>query len=103
MTGRGAGDCAGNPAPGFGGGGWGRGFRFRGGGGRGFRNRFRGAGWTGWQRAGLGPLFQSPYTSGPNREQELAALKGQAENLQTSLEEVRKRILELDSEENKNG
>ena len=111
MTGRGAGFCAGFGVPGFmnrlfgpGFFGWGRGRR---GGGRGWRNMFYATGLTGWQRAALGwPAwgFGGPHLPGqaapfgavpPTKEQELQWLKRQAEFLSRSLEDIQKRIDEL--------
>jgi hypothetical protein len=116
MTGRAAGFCAGYPVPGFmnpvggrGYGGWGRGFR-----GGGF-GRSRGFGWAG---AGYGmPAWGgsvSPYVYGGavnpyayggapfapviTPEQELDGLKGQAEYLEDSLDGIKKRIEELESQ-----
>ncbi len=96
MTGRGMGRCAGY-APGQwrwpSGRGSGRGFfcgRSRG---RGWRNQFYATGLTGWQR-GYGPMpAPGPV---PTREQEIEALKRQSEFFERSLEEVRKRIEELE-------
>jgi len=107
MTGRAAGYCAGYPVPGFmnpiggrgywgwgrGGGGWGRGF------GRGF----------GWARAGYGypawggadyPYAPYPAPVAPTvaPEQELAGLKQQAEYFQDALDEIKKRMEELESQ-----
>ena len=105
MTGRAAGYCAGQGVPGFmnpiaGRGFWGRGRG--GGGGRGWRNRFYATGLYGWQRAGAGvPVFGAPggYAGpfGPavTEQQELDALKGQADFFQNALEEIRKRLDEL--------
>jgi len=108
MTGRAAGYCAGYPVPGYmnpvgGRGYWGWG---RGGGGWGRRNQFYATGLTGWQRAGMGmgaygmpPAYPTPYAApfGPaaTKEQELDALKGQAEYFEDALEGIRKRIDEL--------
>ena len=91
MTGRGAGFCAGHGAPGYmnpipGRGVWGRG------GGRGWRNMFYATGMTGWQRA------VPPYSAAPTREQQLDALKGQAEYFEGALGDLRKRIEELEAE-----
>ena len=117
MTGRAAGFCAGYPAPGYVnsvgergmGMGWGRG---RGGGfGRGF----------GWGRAGYGfPAYGSavnpyayggavnpyayggaPFTPTVAPQQELDGLKGQAEYLEDSLDGIKKRIEELESQTSK--
>jgi len=120
MTGRGAGYCAGygmpgymNPMPGRGyygrgfGGGWGggrgggRGF---GGGGRGWRHQYYATGLPGWARGGFPAGYwgygdpgyaQAPYDM--PKEQEMEALREQAEFLQKSLEEVTKRIGELEA------
>jgi hypothetical protein len=89
MTGRGAGYCGGSPVPGFAnpaarlGLGWG----FRGGG-RGWRHMFYATGFPGWARGGFG------YTP-PAPEQELAALKSQAEWLRDRLEAINKRIEDI--------
>ena len=109
MTGRAAGYCAGYPVPGYmnpvggrGFWGWGRGR----GGGRGWRNWFYATGLTGWQRAAMGnPAFgfvpaATPYPAAPfaptmSNEQQLDALKGQAEYLEDALDGIRKRIEEL--------
>ena len=99
MTGRGMGFCAEvvapgsiNMTPGWGFGmGCGRGFRGRGaGGGRGWRNMFYATGLPGWARAGV------PVTPAP--AQELAVLKQQAEHLGSALENIRKRIQEVESQ-----
>lgn len=91
MTGRCAGYCAGNSIPGYmnnGGGrgffGFGRGLGLGLGGGRGWRNIFRATGLTGRQRADV---------AAP--QQDLNALKQQAENLQNSLDEINRRMDEL--------
>ena len=107
MTGRGAGLCAGYPAPGYanpvGGRGMGMG-RGRGGGfgrGRGF----------GWGRAGYGfPAYGAavnpyayggaPFTPTVAPQQELDSLKGQAEYLEDALDGFKKRIEDLDSQKN---
>ena len=109
MTGRGAGFCAGygvpgymNPIPGRGFGmGFGRGRGGGRGGGRGWRNMFYATGLTGWQRAATGwPMAGGvpPYAAAPTREQQLDALKGQAEYFEGALGELRKRIGELEAE-----
>ena len=122
MTGRAAGFCAGYGMPGyanpvggrglgfgfgygFGRGGWGRG------GGRGYRNQFYATGLTGWQRAGLGyPAFgvmappmapAAPYAPAMSNNQQLDALKGQAEYLEDALDGIRKRIEQLEAAANK--
>ena len=107
MTGRAAGYCAGFPVPGYlnpGGGrgwfGWGRG----GGRGRGRRNWFYATGLTGWQRAaapwpawGLAGPYAPPVPAAPGQEQEIEMLRQQAEYLSGALDEVRRRIDELES------
>ena len=110
MTGRAAGYCAGYPAPGYvsgGGRGFGRGFGGRGGG-RGWRNQFYATGLTGWQRAAMGwPVFGgvmppvaaygAPYAPAMSAEQQIDALKGQAEYFEDALDGIRKRIGELEA------
>jgi hypothetical protein len=109
MTGRAAGFCAGYPVPGYvnpvggrGYGGWGRG------GGRGRRNWFYANG-LGWVRAGYGvPAWGgvvnpyayggTPFDPGLSAQQEIDVLKGQAEYLEDSLDGIKKRIEELDSQ-----
>ena len=110
MTGRAAGFCAGYPVPGYmnpggrrGYWGFGRGSR----GGRGRRNRFYATGLPGWVRAGLGYPAQGGFTN-PNTEpsfvpevapeQELAGLKQQAEYVQNTLDEIKKRMEKLEAE-----
>jgi len=114
MTGRAAGYCAGYSVPGYmnpiaGRGYWGRG------GGWGRRNWFYGTGLPGWQRAATGmpaygappvvPGQASPYPApfGPamSKEQELDALKGQAEYFEDALEGIRKRIEALQADASK--
>jgi len=109
MTGRGAGYCGGSAAPGFasrlfggfvgrgrgGGGGWGGGR----GGGRGWRNMFYATGLPGWARVGLGAAGAAMAAGafrGPTREQELDALKQQADQAASVLEGIRQRITELE-------
>jgi len=123
MTGRAAGYCAGYPVPGFmnrgpgGYFGWGRGR----GGGRGQRNWFYATGLTGQQRAAMGwpafgdappyaapyaPPYAAPYAApygapfepAMSREQELDALKDQAEGFEEALKEIKNRIKELESQ-----
>lgn len=101
-TGRGMGFCSGYDMPGymnpgFGGGyGYGRGGGRGWGGGRGFRNRFHATGVPGWawnwNTAPYGGVPQAP-----DREQELAALRNEAEYMKNGLAEITKRIEELES------
>jgi len=115
MTGRAAGFCAGYPVPGFmnpiggrGYRGWGRGFWGRGGG-RGWRNRYYATGLPGWARAGFGyPAWGgtvNPYTPFPAQsmtaEQELQDLKQQSEYFENALDEINKRIEQLEAESKK--
>ncbi|MEA2062906.1 MAG: DUF5320 domain-containing protein [Gemmatimonadota bacterium] len=107
MTGRAAGYCTGNPVPGYtnpvagrGAVGFGRGGGF-GGGGRGYRNRFYATGLTGWQRAAGGaPAYAAgafppaPQSTGGD---EIEMLKAQAQNIQGTLENINKRIEELEA------
>jgi len=105
MTGRAAGFCAGFGVPGYanpvGGRGYGMGW------GRG-RGMGRGRGF-GWGRAGYGvPAYGgavnpyvyggAPFTPTVAPQQELDSLKGQAEYLEDSLDGIKKRIEELESQ-----
>ena len=100
MTGRGAGRCAGFAVPGSMnpglGGGMGR--CKRGGQGRGWRHQFFATGLSGWQRAAgtLTGTNAAPLARALP-EQEIAALKSQAESLQTTLNHMRKRIEDLEA------
>jgi hypothetical protein len=95
-TGRGAGYCAGSAVPGFMqssfGGGFGRGR----GGGWGRRHRFHATGWPGWARAGWNVATSAGAVGTPTREQELDALKQQADQTANMLEQIRRRISELE-------
>lgn len=107
MTGRAAGFCAGYGVPGYqnpvgGRGGMGRGFgagRGFGCGGRGWRNQFHATGLTGWQRGagGFAPAGYAGVPAVPTAEQQLAALKSQAEFAENQLNALRKRIDELEA------
>jgi len=109
MTGRAAGYCAGYSVPGYanpiaGRGYWGGGR----GGGWGWRNRFYATGPTGWQGAATGlpaygvpPAYPTPFAPAPTREQELDALKGQAEYFENALDGIRKQIEELEAQASK--
>jgi hypothetical protein len=107
MTGRGAGYCAGYTVPGFSnpiygrgfGAGWGRGAS------RGRRNRFYATGIPGWQRAAMGwpfyasypPAYDSPFVSAITKEQQIDALKNQAEYFKNAMDDIRRRIEELEA------
>lgn len=121
MTGRAAGYCAGSAAPGYaslGGrrGFWGGGRGGRGGGGGrggwGYRNQFRATGLFGWQRAAMGypaaggavPTglpYPGPVAPAISSERELEALQGQAEYFANVLEDIRRRIEELQAKSEK--
>jgi hypothetical protein len=106
MTGRAAGFCAGYPVPGFmnpvggrgfwgrgRGGGWGRGF------GRGFGWARAGYGWPAW--GGYAGSYTPYFTAGAPQvtaQQELDGLKQQAEYFQDALDEIKKRMEELESQ-----
>ncbi|MFW6180162.1 MAG: DUF5320 domain-containing protein [Spirochaetota bacterium] len=109
MTGRAAGYCAGYPAPGYmnpvpGGRGFGWGGR-----GRGWRNWYYATGLPGWARAGWRiPAYGAPgatYGGGVplspaiEPEQEMDLLKREAEMLGSRLDEIQRRIQELEKGE----
>jgi len=102
MTGRAAGYCAGFGVPGFANPVMGRGFGRGHGGGRGWRNWFYATGLPGWQRTAYGypahgwgmPYLQTEFT----KEEELNALKSQAEYFEDSLEGIKRRMAELEKE-----
>ena len=86
------------------------GFGFGGGrgGGRGRRNWFYATGLTGWQRAAQGqPAYggpaaypvpgATPFGVAATQEQELAALRGQAEYLEDALKGIRERMEALEA------
>ena len=109
MTGRGAGYCAGYAVPGYMNPAGGRSYFGMGrgggrGGGWGRRNMYYATGLTGRQRFGGGyPAYGGgPYgaPSAPpiSKEQELNMLKDQAEYLKSSLNELDKRIEELEGQ-----
>jgi hypothetical protein len=93
MTGRGLGYCAGYPNPGFMNNSFGRGI----GRGRGF-GRGLGLGFRGGRGPRYNPDFYGypPYST-PTKEEELQMLKNQAEFFKKDLEEIQKRISELES------
>ena len=116
MTGRAAGYCAGYAVPGFannsvpGRGFFGRGRGGGGGGGGGFgrRNQFYATGLTGWQRSGAGapaygPAAPMPFPApvAPTKDQQLDALKAQADYFNDALEDIKKRIAEIEAESKK--
>jgi hypothetical protein len=103
MTGRAAGYCAGygmpgymNPMPGRGWGmgrGWGRGW-----------GRGRGWGYAHYPMGipGVAPVYGiPPYYEAPSAEQEVQALRAQAEHFESTLGEIRKRIAELEAAQEK--
>ncbi|HPI92698.1 MAG TPA: DUF5320 domain-containing protein [Deltaproteobacteria bacterium] len=107
MTGRAAGFCAGYITPGYANPSPGRGFWGRGrggGGGRGWRHWYYATGLPGWQRWGAPhPGWGVPWSHGipaeppapVARQQELDALKRQAEYLEQTLSDIRKRLEEI--------
>jgi len=104
MTGRAAGFCAGYSAPGYanpvGGRGMGMGRGFRGGGfgrGRGFG---RGFGWAGSGYA-MPAYSGAPFVQGLTAQQELDDLRGHAKYLGDTLDEIKKRMEQLDKETKK--
>lgn len=110
MTGRAAGYCVGYDMPGsvnpVVGRGFGAGGRGGGGGrgGRGRRNQFYATRLTGRQRASMGATAfggampsGAPYAPTMSSEQQLDALKGQAEYFADTLNGIRKRIEELEA------
>jgi hypothetical protein len=78
------------------GGGWGRG--------RGWRHGYYITGVPGWARFGHAPAWggpppaYGPYPAPPSREQEVDALRAQAEWLKQELEAVSQRLAELEQE-----
>ena len=105
MSGRGMGYCAGYPAPGHanpapgrgfgrggggGGRGWGRGF----GGGRGWG---RGFGWGTWGVQPVYPAYSPAYAPSYGPEDERTALKDQAKYFEEALQDIKKRIEEIES------
>ncbi len=105
-TGRGAGFCAGYSIPGcmnspFD---WGLG-RGRGGG-RGRRNWFHATGLTGWQRYTDHPISTAyaegtaSYGLAATKEQKLETLKNQAKFLEDSLKDIKKRMDQMEKENN---
>ncbi len=115
MTGRAAGFCTGFGVPGYANFAIGRGYRAwgrgrGGGGGRGNRNWFYATGLTGWQRAAgympawgnsfaYGGPYYAPAMPAANRQQEVDALKAQAEYLEDALEGIRLQLKELEAKQ----
>ncbi len=96
MTGRGAGYCAGYPAPGYLSPAGGRGFWGRGrGGGWGRRNWYHATGLPFWARAAQG------FFGAPSAEQERDALRQQSQQLQESLNAINQRIEDLEKEKSR--
>jgi len=110
MTGRGMGLCSGNATPGymnppFGGNfGMGRGRFFNRGNrgcGRGWRNQYYATGLPGWAR-NYGYQVNTPYpTPTPPQIDELTLLKEQAQHMNTALDEIKKRITQLQQQNGK--
>ena len=106
MTGRAAGYCAGYSVPGYMTPGRGYGLGMGWGRGRGRRNWYYATGLPGWAGTGwAGPwgAAPSPYASAPfnpnvTPQDELEALKAQAEQFQTVLKNLNERIAEITSE-----
>ena len=102
MTGRAAGFCAGFGVPGYANPVGGRGYWGRGGGfgrGRGFGWGRAGYGIPAWDAAGYPSApYPAPFAQAPTPENELAELKQQADYFQDSLDEIKKRMEELDSQ-----
>ena len=104
MTGRAAGYCAGygmpgymNPVPGRGFGmGFGRGRGFWGGGRHGWRHMYWATGLPGWMHYGWGGVAPLPP---PTPETEKRFLEVQAAALQRQLDDIRKRLDEVASQE----
>ena len=103
MTGRGAGYCAGYAVPGYMNpiaGGFGRGFGRGRGGGRGFRYRYYATGvpgwaWGGWPQAPVVP--QVNVSGAPVTPDELEVLKSQAKYFESALEDIKKRMQQLET------
>jgi len=105
MTGRAAGFCAGYPVPGYmnpvggrGYRGWGRGGGF----GRGFGWAGAGYGWPAWGGAAAPYVpYAGPSAPTVTPEQELTGLKQQSEYFQNALDDINKRIEQLEAESKK--
>jgi len=96
MTGRGAGYCAGNQAPGFVNPAPGRGYNS--GFGRGMGLGFRGGRGGRWAQPNFGYPMQNAgaYNSPPTRQQEVEALHQQAKYLESAISDITQRISELE-------
>jgi hypothetical protein len=99
-TGWGAGFCAGYGVAGFANPGYWRGVPFGARGGRGWRNRFFATGVPGWQWFARYPIYGgSPfYAQSGAPQDELDALKGQAQYLENCLKKLHARMEALASE-----
>jgi hypothetical protein len=96
-TGRSAGFCGGFAAPGSMNPARGRGSGGRGGG-RGWRNWIHATGLTGWQRAAGWPTaYAGQQGAASAGATEIQALKSQTASLQSALEEIRKRLEDLEA------
>ncbi len=102
MSGRGMGFCAGYRVAGYA-----NNFGFAGGPrrnpmgaggyfgrGRGYRNQFYAAGIPGWMRYG-----SSSYDSSFSKEDEIEMLRNQAENFKNTIDDINKRLYELNKED----
>ena len=117
MTGRAAGYCAGYSVPGYmspipGRGLWGRGWGRGRGRGRGWRNWYHATGLTGRQRIAMGmPAYgdvwpnagsmAAPFATEPSKEQETELLKQQAEYFKNALDDINKRLDEIQQQTKK--
>ncbi len=101
-TGRAAGYCVGYDMPGYMNPGPGRGLGMGFGGGRGgwrHRHWFYATGVPGWARLGNASMWATPPAyAEPTREQELDALKQQAEWLKGQLDAIHKRVAQLEDQ-----
>jgi hypothetical protein len=71
------------------------------GGGRGWRHWYYATGLPGWARAGYAPAWgAAPYQAppAPTPEQEASLLKAQAENLRAALEQIEKRLADIEAD-----
>jgi Family of unknown function (DUF5320) len=97
VTGRGMGFCGGYAAPGWAHPGPGRRFFGRGGqgggGGHGWRHWYYATGLPRWARGGVSSTYAPP-----TRDQEIEALKGEAEWLKDQLDAINRRMDELSQE-----